>query len=251
MKWDAQQYKEKYDFVYKYGEGLVEMLDPQPNERILDIGCGTGYLSSKIAERCNEVIGIDLSEEMVNTAREQYPTIQFIVADATTFSDGTGFDALFSNATLHWIADQEKLNTNMFSLLKKGGRMMVEFGGKDNVATIFNALRATLSDKGYSKQSQTYPWYYPSIGEYATALEKAGFRVVKAEHYDRPTLLADEKDSMKNWINMFGKYFFEGVTTSDKEIIINTVIEKLKPLCFVDNRWIADYKRIRISALKE
>ena len=204
MKWDAEKYKEKYNFVYKYGEALVDMLHGQPHERILDIGCGTGYLTSKIAEQCKEVVGIDLSKEMIATAQKQYPDICFKVANATTFTDVNGFDAIFSNATLHWISNQEHLNNNMYDLLKKGGRIVVEFGGKDNVAIILNTLRKELAACGYTEQSQTYPWYYPSIGEYATDLEKTGFRVVKAEHYDRPTTLADEKDSLKNWINMFG-----------------------------------------------
>lgn len=251
MKWDARRYDEKYNFVYKYGEALVAMLDPKPDERILDIGCGTGYLTSGIAKKCRNVTGIDLSETMIATARKHYPDIDFKVADATVFSDSKGFDAIFSNATLHWIPDQEMLNNNLYALLKKGGRLIVEFGGKDNVAVILNTLREVLAAYGYQKQANQYPWYYPSVGQYASALEKAGFRVLKAEHYDRPTPLADEKDSLENWIDMFGTYFFEGVTGNDKKDILTEVSQKLKPGSFIDGRWIADYKRMRVHALKE
>lgn len=251
MKWDARRYDEKYNFVYKYGEALVTMLNPKPDERILDIGCGTGYLTSRIAEKCRNVTGIDLSETMIATAKKNYPDINFIVADATVFRDEKGFDGIFSNATLHWISDQEGLNNNLYALLKKGGRLIVEFGGKDNVAVILNTLREVLASFGYQRQANQYPWYYPSVGQYAAALEKAGFRVLKAEHYDRPTPLADEKDSLENWIDMFGTYFFEGVSEIYKMNILAEVSGRLKPRCFVNGRWIADYKRIRVHALKK
>ena len=122
MKWDSQLYQEKYAFVYKYGEQLVEMLQPLATERILDIGCGTGYLTARIAEHCKEVVGIDLSEEMITNARLHYPQLNFVLADATQFISKVPFDAIFSNATLHWITDQERLNANIYSLLKKGGK---------------------------------------------------------------------------------------------------------------------------------
>ena len=138
----------------------------------------------------------------------------------------------------------------MFENLKSNGKIVLEFGGKGNVQTIVNQMRASLEKRGYLEQSKLKLWYFPSISEYSTALESKGFRVVMAQHFDRPTELADENSGIKDWISMFGNGFFKNVRTSHIEEIKSEVQEMIKSECLIDGKWVADYKRIRIIAIK-
>ncbi len=250
-RWQPELYNNKHSFVYNYGKNLLKLLDPKPYERILDLGCGSGQLTSKISESAKETIGIDKSAEMIADAKSKFKTIEFQVKNAENFKFNKKFDAIFSNATLHWIKNQENAIACMFENLNPNGRIVLEFGGKGNVETIVNQLRDSLNKRGYIEQSKLNLWYFPSIAEYTVALESAGFRVVLAEHYDRPTELADEKSGIKDWISMFAESFFKGVDKKHVEDIKNEVQEEVKEKCLINNKWFADYKRIRIVAVKE
>lgn len=248
--WKPELYNQKHSFVYNYGKSLIDLLDPQKGERILDLGCGSGQLTSQIHELADEVIGIDNSEEMIADAKSKFKEIEFRVASATNFQFDKKFDAIFSNAVLHWVRDYASAIRCMYNNLKSEGRIVLEFGGKGNVEAIVSQLRNSLKKRGYIRQSELELWYFPSIGEYAPLLEKEGFRVIFAQHYDRPTELADEKKGIKDWLSMFGVAFFEEVTEEDIEEIKDEVQQSIKPQCFKDGKWYADYKRIRIKAIK-
>ncbi len=250
-KWKPDLYNEKHAFVYHYGESLIKLLDPKKDERILDLGCGSGQLTFQINEFARETIGIDQSAEMISDAKSKFPSIEFQVGDASHFKFDKKFDSIFSNATLHWVKEHKNAIQCMYENLNPNGKIVVEFGGKGNVQTIVNQLRSSLADRGYTQQSHLDVWYFPSIGEYTTELEAAGFRVVQATHYDRPTELADEHSGIKDWISMFAERFFIGVTKHHIEDIKNEVQEKVKDKCLINGKWFADYKRIRIVALKE
>jgi trans-aconitate methyltransferase len=250
-KWNPKLYNDKHSFVYNYGEDLINLLDPKRNERILDLGCGSGQLTFKINESAKEVIGIDKSPEMIQDAKSKYKNIEFKVADASNFMFNEKFDVIFSNATLHWVTDYKGAIESMFKNLNPNGKIVLEFGGKGNVQTIVNQLRSSLDKRGYLEQSELKLWYFPSIAEYSTELESKGFRVIMAQHFDRPTELADENSGIKDWISMFGNDFFKNVTTNHIEEIKNEVQEKVKSKCLIDGKWFADYKRIRIIAIKE
>jgi len=249
--WKPELYNTKHSFVYNYGMSLVSLLDPKENERILDLGCGSGQLTFEIDKLARETIGIDKSVAMIIDAKSKFPSIEFQVADASNFNFEEKFDSIFSNAALHWMKDYRNAIKSMFHNLKPGGKIVVEFGGKGNVQTIVKALRNSLRTRGYIEQSDLDIWYFPSIGEYSTELESAGFRVLFAEHYDRPTELADESSGIKDWISMFGESFFTGVAEYHIEEIKNEVQENVKENCLIDGKWFADYKRIRIIAIKE
>lgn len=249
-KWKPKLYNEKHSFVYDYGENLIELLDPKENERILDIGCGSGQLTFKIDQLAKETIGIDSSVEMIRDAQSKFPGIEFQVADASNFKFEKKFDAIFSNATLHWVKAHKSAIKCMYENLNPNGKLVVEFGGKGNVQTIVHQLRQSLHSRGYIKQSNLDLWYFPSIGEYSSDLESAGFRVVFAEHYDRPTQLADNSSGIKDWISMFGNHFFREVSKNHIEEIKNEVQEGVKEKCYIDGKWFADYKRIRVIAIK-
>ena len=236
--------------MYKYGASLVDLLDPQPGERVLDLGCGTGELTREIARRGAIVIGMDADATMIDRAQEQlllaeekeqqFFNVEFRRADARTFTVPEGpVDAIFSNAALHWIADAEQCIVCMAEALRPdGGRLVVEFGGKGNVHEI-----ASFLDRACGKEKN--PWYYPSIAEYANLLEKHGIEVITAELYDRPTPLIGE-DGLRNWINMFGGPYLDGV--NDREELLNRAEEELRPKLYDSGRWVADYRRIRIVA---
>lgn len=248
--WDAQLYNEKHNFVYDYGMGLIDLLAPKSHERVLDLGCGSGELTAEINKLARSVVGMDTSPDMIVRAKEQFPSCDFEVGDATAFNFSKPFDALFSNATLHWVLDYKKAIANMHSNLADGGRMVVEFGGKHNVKTITDALRVSLGQWGYARQSELRLWYFPSIGEYTSALESQGFTVIFAQWYDRPTLLADEETGIEDWLQMFAKPFFDKIPADDAIKIRKEVQESLRDRLFKNGNWYADYKRIRIVALK-
>jgi trans-aconitate methyltransferase len=250
-KWKPELYNNKHSFVYNYGQDLIKLLEPKASERILDLGCGSGQLTFKINELSKETIGIDKSKEMIEDAKSKFKNIEFQVGDAGNFEFNEKFDSIFSNATLHWVKDYKNAIKCMYENLKSNGKIVLEFGGKGNVQIIVDQLRDSLRTRNYLKQSDLDLWYFPSIGEYSTELESVGFRVLLAEHYDRPTELADEKSGIKDWISMFAESFFKDVSYNHIEEIKNEVQKKVKEKCLKNGKWFADYKRIRIVAIKE
>src|SRR5579859_826237 len=199
--WNPALYDQKHAFVFEYGKSIISLLEPQPGELILDLGCGTGHLSKSIAESGARVIGIDNSPNMVETARKNYSGIEFLVASAQDFSFPYSFDAVFSNATLHWVTEAERAASSIAACLRAGGRFVAEFGGKGNVAHIITATEQSLEELlGMRVESG---WYFPSLGEYATLLEKHGLAVCSALLFDRPTKLEEGENGLRNWIMMF------------------------------------------------
>ena len=251
MSWDVNLYNEKHGFVHKYGADLIELLDPKKGECILDLGCGSGQLTDKISSFAEQVIGIDSSKEMIVSSKKLFPDIKFYHMDAQSFEFEQSFDAIFSNAVLHWVKDQKIASKNVFKHLKVGGRLVVEFGGYGNVATIIEALKSSLLDHQFLKNAKLERWYFPKISTYASLLEEIGFEVVYAQLYDRPTLLESKEAGIKDWIEMFGSHFFDGIENEDKNTILNEVQNKVKASCFKDGNWFADYRRIRVVAHKK
>ena len=248
--WNANLYDDKHSFVFKYGEDLVEVLKPQSGERILDLGCGTGYLTSIIAASGATVVGIDNSIEMVAKAKTEYPQLEFQVQTATDFHFDFHFDAIFSNAVLHWIGEKEKAVECIYQNLRKPGRLVLEMGGRNNVAKIIKALQKSLIKHGYEQNATIPLWYFPSLGEYALLLESKGFRVIYAAHYDRETKLNDDKNGIKEWLKIFATAYFNGIEENVAADVLNDVQNILEPTNYRNGSWYADYKRLRIIAVK-
>lgn len=190
-RWDPALYDSKHSFVWKYGRELIELLAPQKGERILDLGCGTGHLTQQIALTGAEVTGLDISPAMIEQARKNYPDLEFFQADAAAFESARPFDAVFSNAALHWMTKPEAVVECVAHALQPGGRFAAEFGGKGNIAALRNAIRQALRAPGIARNEEWNPWYYPSIGEYASLLERHGLAVRYATLFDRPTALEE------------------------------------------------------------
>jgi len=249
IKWDTNLYDNKHSFVSKYGEDLIGWLHPQEGEQILDLGCGTGQLAQEIAAYGSKVTGMDASPEMIAKAKATYPGTEFFVKDATDFSFDTAFDAVFSNATLHWINKAEDAIKCIYNNLKQGGRFVFEMGGKHNIKSIADAVKKVAEEEGLSNKLPDIFWYFPSVAEYATLLEKQGFTVQSVLYFERETALTGE-DGMKDWINMFGSFFFKTFTAEESERVINKAVEALRPTNYKNGIWYADYVRLRMKAVK-
>ena len=250
IDWNAALYNEKHSFVFKYGEDLVEVLAPKKDERILDLGCGTGYLTNVIANSGATVYGIDNSLEMITKAMAAYPQIAFKVQPGEEFHFDQHFDAIFSNAALHWMLEKEKVIDCMYRNLNRTGRIVLEMGGKHNVEKIITALKNSLIKHGFGQNAAITLWYFPSVNEYKELLEKRGFRVTYAAHFNRDTKLTDTENGIKDWIKMFGSSYLKGINEPVLDKILTEVQNTLRPLLFRDNNWYADYKRLRIIAIK-
>jgi trans-aconitate methyltransferase len=251
MKWNAELYDQNHAFVYQYGESVLELLGVKPGERILDLGCGTGYLTQQINDLGADVVGIDYSPEMIQKAKENHPEISFNVADASRFSFTEPFDAIFSNAVLHWVKNHDTMMKSVYHSLKPGGRFVAEFGGKGNVQQLIAATKTVLLNHGYTKQAETQVWRFPGLGEYTNELEQHGFRVTFAVHFDRPTALQDGDEGVAKWIAMFGEQYFEGVPSDKKQLMLKEITALLRPTLCEGGQWYADYKRLRFIATKE
>ncbi|MDJ0511687.1 MAG: class I SAM-dependent methyltransferase [Crocosphaera sp.] len=250
-EWDAELYESKHSFVSNLAVDLLELLNPQIGEKILDLGCGTGHLTYKITTRGAKVVGIDNAPTMIEEAHRCYPDIKFLVRDGVNIELKETFDAVFSNAALHWIKEPKKVIHNIWRVLKPGGRFVTEFGGKGNIETIISGIYEALDAAGYSSNKQLNPWYFPTVGEYATLLESEGFLLTFASLLERPTKLENGESGLRNWIKMFATCFFEGIPEKKQNIIIDDIENKLRPNLYKKGKWIADYKRIRIMAFKE
>nr|BBH94217.1 methyltransferase type 11 [Thermogemmatispora argillosa] len=244
--WNATLYDTKHAFVFAYGSSLVELLAPRPGELILDVGCGTGHLTAAIARSGARVVGLDLSPAMIETARRHYPTLEWHIGDIRTFDYPHPFDALFSNAALHWIPEAERVVKALARLLKPGGRLVLEMGGRGNVATLQAAVEAVLQER--LAITPVNPWYFPALGEYATLLETHGFEVQAAWLFARPTALEEGERGLRLWLEMFGSPLLEAVPAERREEILMAIEEKLRPLLFREGHWELDYRRLRVLA---
>ena len=249
IKWDADKYTSDFSFVHQYGNSVIELIDANQNSSVLDLGCGNGALTKALYEKGYRVMGIDASEELLKLARKSYSYIEFVQGDAVSFTLSEPVDVVFSNAVFHWIDKerQQDMLKCVYNALKKDGQFVFEFGGHGNNQRIHSALETIFSEYGYRYKM---PFYFPTISEYATLLENTGFRVKYAVLFDRPTELKGE-NGLKNWINMFVKTPFLVIETEqEKETMIDKAVEILQDDLYIDEKWYADYVRIRMKATR-
>ena len=246
--WDSRSYDRYFSYVSRMAEGLIRILAPLKDERILDMGCGTGDLTAKIARSGARVIGLDISEDMIVASRRKYPTLDFQVGDVKDFKFEEPFDAVFSNAVLHWIDDQAKVIDRVRQILKIGGRFITEMGGKGNIATIETAIHNARLDLGYPEMNN--PWHFGNPADYSRLLKDHGFRITHLAYFNRPTPLEGE-DGVKKWIEMFGSCFLADIKKEDLLRFWKLIDDYTRPTLYRDGIWIADYKRLRFAAMKE
>lgn len=245
--WQSDRYEEHHDYVYRYGSDVIELLQPAQGERVLDLGCGTGHLTKQISESGATAVGIDASPEMVERARSEYPELTFRIEDATRMEFRREFDAVFSNATLHWIDRQDELLDGVKRALRPGGRFVAELGGKGNVATVIDALTEELGKRGYSDSN---PMYFPSLGEYTSRVEDHGLEVRFARLFDRPTELGGGRDGLRSFFRMFGDRFLGDLDEDEWNEVVGTVEDELRPELFGDGSWTVGFRRLRFRAVR-
>jgi len=248
-KWDAKLYDAKHAFVWEKAKGVMELLAAKSGERILDLGCGTGALTSEIAGSGAEVVGVDRAVEMIEEARRKFPNLRFEVCDARELRFVQEFDAVFSNAALHWIPEAERVVEGVAQALRPGGRFVAEFGGKGNVRNVISALEAGLRGCE-SPPDSANPWFYPSIAQYSALLEKHGLEVRQAALFDRPTKLEEGERGLETWVRMFCASFLERVAISKRDKFLRSVEAAARPALWNTDHWLLDYRRLRVAASK-
>ncbi len=243
--WDPEHYAKSAGFVSELGVGVVDLLAPKAGERILDLGCGEGTLAERIAATGASVTGIDQSPEQIAAAAARGLDVR--VMDAASMDFDGEFDAVFSNAALHWVRPPEAVAAGVFRALKPGGRFVGEMGGKGNVACLEGAMEKALERRGVDP-AKVNPWYFPDVSEYRSLLEGAGFRVDSIELFDRPTPLPC---GINDWLEIFAKCFINAVPSSQREGFIQEVASLAGPeLLDAEGGWTADHVRLRFLAVK-
>ena len=243
--WKADYYATHAPFVPLLGLPVLELLNPQPGESILDVGCGDATLSDKIREAGATVVGIDSSPDMVAAAKRL--GLDARLADASNLTFEAEFDAAFSNAALHWMKrDPDAVLKGVRRALKSGGRFVGELGGHGNVAAITVALLAVLKRHGIDDPSTLNPWYFPAPAEYRRKLERAGFDVDAIELFPRPTILPTD---MHGWLEIFAEPFSQALPQPERAGALDDVVDLLAPaLHDAEGRWTVDYVRLRFVA---
>lgn len=247
--WNAVHYDKKHKFVSVFGEELVSFLHPKEGEHILDVGCGTGDLAHEISKSGAIVTGIDSAQSMIEAAQLKYPDIQFSVQNGEQFALSSPFHAVFSNAAIHWMKDQQKVVQNCYDALLPGGRFLAELGGANNIQSIMDAIKEATDRLSLLYDESLFPWVFPTEAEMAEHLINAGFTITSIEHYERPTPLVGE-DGIRNWLIMFSNNMFKKLTDVEKEAIYSECERILRPKLYKENGWVADYWRLRFIAQK-
>ncbi len=241
--WSAERYRDHAGFVPALGRDVVALLAPKPGERILDLGCGDGSLTQTLREAGADVVGIDASANMVAAA--QYRGIEARQLDATRLDYDGEFDAVFSNAALHWIPDADAVIAGVHRALKPGGRFVGEFGGLGNVASVVVALASVMHELGVDPD--TVPsWYFPSTAAYRDRLESHGFEVTEIVIFPRPTVLPS---GMEKWLDTLAAPVLARLPAAKRTAARDRVVALLRPvLCDESGNWFADYVRLRFAA---
>ena len=244
QRWDPRRYQENAGFVAVLGAPLLNMLAPKHGERILDLGCGDGALTEKIAAVAT-VVAVDASADQIKAARAR--GLDAHVVDGTKLAFETEFDAVFSNAALHWMRDPDAVIAGVWRALKPGGRFVAECGGAGNVELILRALVAALERRGLDGRA-AIPWYFPAPEEYRGRLERQGFVVESIALIPRPTPLPGQ---LGDWLDTFAESFLAAVPVADRPAVKRDVEAELRPkLLDAKGVWITDYVRLRFAARK-
>lgn len=243
QRWSASDYAKNGRFVQELAGPVFAMLAPLPGERILDLGCGDGALTVEIKAAGADVLGVDMSDELLAVARMNGLTVRKIDGHALDFVQE--FDAVFSNAALHWMRAPDLVIAGVARALKPKGRFVGELGAQGNVAAIATAMRAVSNARG-GDPTHVAPWFFPTADEFNDLLSRHGFTVHEIALVPRPTPL---KTGMEGWLRTFGRSFFDQFPEPARTEAVNEALELLRPsLCDTKGRWTADHVRLRFRA---
>ena len=243
QRWEPERYATDARYVAELGAPVLELLAPKTGERILDLGCGDGALTEKLVQAGASVVGVDASEEMARAARQRGIDARAVSAYELPFE--REFDAVFSNAALHWMLDADGVISRVARALKPGGRFVAEMGGHGCCAAIVVAISAVLARRGRDARALN-PWYFPTAEDYRARLERAGFGVDYIALIPRPTPLPA---GIEGFLDVFAQNFFREFKSEERIRAKSEVADLLRPvLCDEAGRWTADYMRLRFAA---
>lgn len=241
--WNSETYDKHARFVSDLGMPVLELLAPKPGEHILDLGCGDGVLTRKLFDLGCRVVGLDSSPDFVASARKL--GLEVVEQNASGMEFVQRFDAVFSNAALHWMKDADVVIGNVARALRPQGRFVAEMGGRNCVATVRSALIDELDCRGYDGQAAS-PWYFPSAEDYGGRLTAAGFEIRYIALIPRPTPLQGD---VMGWLNTFSGCFTAALPQAERAGYLERVRERIKPhLCDASGQWTLDYTRLRFEA---
>ena len=238
QRWIAERYATHGRFVSDLAEPLIELLNPMRNELILDLGCGDGALTQKLAFRGTKVIGVDSSLDQILATKER--GVAAVVMDGHQLGFKGVFDGILSNAALHWMVKPSAVIDGLRDSLKCGGRLVGEMGGVGNIATIIWALLESMESRKLTKEFN-FPWYFPTTKEYQKLLETHGFVVKFIQLIKRPTPLPG---NFSGWLHTFGEPFLFSLSVEDRKEFVSEVTSKLKPILYEPHgKWVAPLLR--------
>jgi trans-aconitate methyltransferase len=244
QSWNAAQYAQQGRFVADLAGGVFDLLGPRAGESILDLGCGDGVLTARIAASGAEVVAVDSSPSMVEAARALGLDARVVDGESLPFQ--ANFDAVFSNAALHWMCDQAAVLSGVHRALKPGGRFVAEMGGHGNIAAIRVALAAVLGQWGLDAYSMENN-FFPTAEDYRARLEAAGFSVEEIGLIPRPTPLPES--GIRGWLETFRRGLLAQLPEEKRAQAIEETVELLEPVLYTkEGGWVADYVRLRFRA---
>ena len=245
QRWDPDLYAARASFVHGMAADLVELLAPRAGERVLDLGCGTGELAASIARTGANVVGLDGSPEMIAAARRRAPDLEFVVGDGQALGYSAEFDAVFSNAALHWMLRADDVVRGVARALRPGGRFVAEFGGHGCIREVRDAVVEALLRRG-EDPSEWLRWYFPNVAEYVALLAAARFEVRFAHLFDRPTPVHGD-DGLAAWLRTFLPRL-ETKLGAGWDDFTREVERACAPRLRRSDRWDLDYVRLRVVA---
>ncbi len=245
QRWDPERYQRNAGFVAELGRPVLDWLAPQAGERILDLGCGDGALTVELAALCASLVGVDHSAEQIAAAQAR--GLDARVADGAALAFAGEFDAVFSNAALHWMRQPDAVIDGVWRALKPGGRFVGEMGGAGNVGAVLGAVGAALARRGRDARA-VFPWYFPTVDEYRAKLEARGFVVYRIVSIARPTRLPGP---LADWLDTFAESLLALVPAGERAAFKDEVETLLRPSLYTaETGWTADYVRLRFAAAK-
>ncbi|GAB3279238.1 class I SAM-dependent methyltransferase [Actinocorallia lasiicapitis] len=249
MNWAVATYDSAFGYVSAHGAPLIDLLDPQPGEKIIDLGCGAGMLTAELSARGADPLGLDGNPHLIAQAGRQFPELSFAVGDPHDFTVADSYDAVISSSALHWMArDPDAVLHRVHAALRPGGRFVAEMGGAGNCAELIAAMQTAWRD--YDLREPELPWYFPTPADYASRLEEAGFTVRLLEFFDRPTRMTDAPDGAADWVRLFAAEALAEVPSELIEPVLARVNVLAAPALRRESGWVADYVRLRFAAVR-